>query len=100
MPVDDKLLEILVCPACRGEIREIEDALHCTDCERIYPIRDGIPVLIVSEAYKTPAKDYDPKFTPAQKRRARSSGHYDNPMRANTRFYALDIDGNFVASAD
>ena len=50
MPVDDKLLEILVCPACRGDLSRVEDALQCTDCGRIYPIRDGIPVLIVDEA--------------------------------------------------
>jgi len=50
VPVDDKLLEILVCPACRGQIRGVEDGLQCAECGRIYPIRDGIPVLIVSEA--------------------------------------------------
>ena len=50
MSVDDKLLEILVCPACRGELSRVEDALQCTDCDRIYQIRDGIPVLIVAEA--------------------------------------------------
>jgi len=50
VPIDDKLLEILVCPACRGELSGVEDALQCTDCERIYPIVDGIPVLIVAEA--------------------------------------------------
>jgi uncharacterized protein YbaR (Trm112 family) len=53
LPVDDKLLDILVCPACRGEIREVEDALLCTDCGRIYPIRDGIPVLVVAEASRS-----------------------------------------------
>ena len=63
---------------------------------RNYP-GDG-PFLIVSEAMKPKPKGF--KLTPAEQRRARSSGHYDNPMRANTRFYALDAEGNFVTSAN
>jgi uncharacterized protein YbaR (Trm112 family) len=52
MPVDPRLLEILICPACSGEIREIaaEEGLECAACARIYPVRDGIPVMLVEEA--------------------------------------------------
>lgn len=52
MPLDARLLEILVCPACHGEIKELDaDAgLECSACGRIYPIRDGIPVMLVDEA--------------------------------------------------
>jgi uncharacterized protein YbaR (Trm112 family) len=52
MPIDARLLEILICPACRGEIDPLEDdrGLECGKCGRIYPIRDGIPVMLIEEA--------------------------------------------------
>jgi len=52
MSVDARLLEILVCPACRGEIRLLDDdrGLECAQCGRIYPIRDDIPVMLIEEA--------------------------------------------------
>ena len=52
MSIDPRLLEIVICPACRGAIRPREDpdGLECESCKRIYPIRDGIPVLLIDEA--------------------------------------------------
>ena len=52
MSLDPRLLEILVCPACHGEVRVVEapEGLECAGCGRVYPIRDGIPVLLVEEA--------------------------------------------------
>lgn len=52
MSIDSKLVEILVCPACREKVDLVEDAsgLACRGCRRIYPIRDGIPVMLVDEA--------------------------------------------------
>lgn len=52
MPIDPRLLEILVCPACHGEIRELEAdrGLECRSCGRVYPVRDGIPAMLVEEA--------------------------------------------------
>jgi uncharacterized protein len=47
-----ELLEILVCPACRNPLAQTEDGerLKCGGCRRVYPIRDGIPILLVEEA--------------------------------------------------
>jgi len=52
MPLDPKLLEILVCPKCRGglEYRQQEEALLCGTCRLRYTIEDGIPVLLIDEA--------------------------------------------------
>ncbi len=54
MNIDDWLLEILACPKCRSPLRADDEAseLICTnaDCGLIYPVRDDIPVLLVSEA--------------------------------------------------
>ena len=55
MSLDDRLLEILACPNCRGEIEYVatESVLACRgECGYRYPIRDGIPVLLVDEAEK------------------------------------------------
>ncbi|GGM87111.1 hypothetical protein GCM10010106_37950 [Thermopolyspora flexuosa] len=56
MKIDDWLLEILACPACKSPLRaETEtDELACTgeSCGLIYPVRDQIPVLLVDEARK------------------------------------------------
>ena len=52
MSIDPKLLEILACPACRGDIRPLPEdrGLECLGCGRVYPIRDGIPVMLIEEA--------------------------------------------------
>ena len=50
--IDPALLEILACPACRGEVEEKENKIVCLKCGRKYPIKDGIPVLLVDEAEK------------------------------------------------
>jgi uncharacterized protein YbaR (Trm112 family) len=52
MPIDSKLLEKLICPACREPVRELEKdlGLECCGCGRVYPVRDGIPVMLVEEA--------------------------------------------------
>ncbi|MDQ3953858.1 MAG: Trm112 family protein [Actinomycetota bacterium] len=55
MALDERLLEILVCPNCRGELDhlESESALVCrSECGYRYRIDDGIPVLLVDEAEK------------------------------------------------
>jgi uncharacterized protein YbaR (Trm112 family) len=55
--LDPELLEILVCPACHGALMVEPDAgdvraLRCTSsgCALVYPVRDGIPIMLVDEA--------------------------------------------------
>ena len=48
--IDPKLLEILACPVCKTAVRLDGERLVCTQCGRRYPIRDGIPVMLVEEA--------------------------------------------------
>lgn len=52
MALDKELLEILVCPLCRVPVQLTanEQGLKCPQCRRVYPIRDGIPAMIVDEA--------------------------------------------------
>ena len=50
--MDKKLLSILVCPSCKGELDYKKDVkeLVCRADGLAYPIRDGIPVMLSNEA--------------------------------------------------
>ena len=54
MPITADFIETfsVVCPACRGRVVLKEDAsgIKCTECRRVYPVRNDIPALIVEEA--------------------------------------------------
>lgn len=51
-----QILDLLVCPVpeCRKPLTLARDerSLQCTGCGRIYPVRDGIPILLKEEAVK------------------------------------------------
>lgn len=50
--LDQKLLEILVCPLCKAKIEldKKNDELLCKKCKLAYPIDDGIPVMLIDSA--------------------------------------------------
>ena len=52
--IDDKLLDIIICPVSGGELIFDEDnnELISEDASLAYPVRDGIPILLESEARK------------------------------------------------
>ena len=52
MPVSPELLEILVCPLCKESVVPTpnDDGLKCPRCNRVYPVRDDIPIMLVDEA--------------------------------------------------
>jgi hypothetical protein len=52
MTVSQDLLEILVCPKCKGEIHlnETKDGLVCEACRLVYEIKDDIPIMLIDEA--------------------------------------------------
>ena len=52
MGISKELLEILVCPKCKGDLKltEAQDGLICDRCRLIYGIREDIPIMLVDEA--------------------------------------------------
>jgi uncharacterized protein YbaR (Trm112 family) len=57
--MDKELMQILACPACRGELEPLAESdpvrpdpagLACPACALVYPVRDHIPVLLREEA--------------------------------------------------
>ncbi len=59
--MDKKLLEILVCPVCKGKLIYAASAeeLICKADRLAYPIRDEIPVMLEEEARKLSLEEYD-----------------------------------------
>lgn len=57
--MDKKLLEILVCPVCKGPLvyKKAEQELICKADRLAYPIRDDIPVMLEDEARQLPAEE-------------------------------------------
>ncbi len=52
--LDQKLLDILACPQCKGDLeyKPEENHLICLACHLIYHIKDDIPVMLIDEAEK------------------------------------------------
>ncbi len=48
--IDKELLNILACPACKADVKLEDEKIICTKCDRRYPIRDGIPIMLIDEA--------------------------------------------------
>lgn len=57
--MDKKLLDILVCPVCKGPLkwRKSEKELVCKADRLAYPVRDGIPVMLEEEARALEAEE-------------------------------------------
>ncbi len=55
--LDEKLLEILACPVCKGSVQEEDEWILCKACNKRYPIRDNIPIMLVEEAEDIPVED-------------------------------------------
>lgn len=59
MALQQHLLDILVCPACRGALETVdaEAGLKCPACALVYPVRDDIPIMLEEEAVPVLAWD-------------------------------------------
>jgi uncharacterized protein len=61
MTLEKKLLDILVCPVCKGalEYRRPDELLVCRFDRLAYPIRDGIPIMLEDEAQRLSLEELD-----------------------------------------
>jgi uncharacterized protein YbaR (Trm112 family) len=53
MPLSPQLLEILVCPKCKGDLQyrtDPEEVLVCHACRLVYVVEDDIPIMLIDEA--------------------------------------------------
>ena len=61
MSLDHKLLGVLVCPICKGELIYDREAaeLICRPDRLAYPVRDDIPVMLSDEARPLSEQEYE-----------------------------------------
>lgn len=59
MAIDKKLLAILVCPVCKGDLTYMKEAeeLICPPDKLAFPIRDDIPIMLETEARQLEAEE-------------------------------------------
>ncbi|MDR1853757.1 MAG: Trm112 family protein [Azoarcus sp.] len=59
--MDARLLEILVCPLCKGPLDYLKESqeLVCKPDRLAFPVRDGIPVMLEEEARQLAAEEVD-----------------------------------------
>lgn len=52
MALDRELLEIIVCPKCKGDLfyEEDKERLVCKNCSVYYPVKEDIPILLIEES--------------------------------------------------
>jgi uncharacterized protein YbaR (Trm112 family) len=48
--INKELLDILACPACKGDVELKEERIVCKKCGKKYPICNGIPIMLIDEA--------------------------------------------------
>jgi uncharacterized protein YbaR (Trm112 family) len=84
--LDPVLLDILVCPDCKGELRvdDANDELICTQCGLIYPVRDNIPVMLVDEARRPEADAVGQDDSPDGEGDASSGTGHSSPDSAES----------------
>ncbi|MBN1344245.1 MAG: hypothetical protein JXQ73_16280 [Phycisphaerae bacterium] len=60
-PLDPELLKILVCPESKAPLVQVEDWLYSTDpaTRRRYPVRDGIPIMLIDESEVLSQEDFE-----------------------------------------
>lgn len=57
--MDKRLLEVLVCPLCKGKLLLKEKELICKFDRLAFPIKDDIPVMLEQEARLIPLEEKD-----------------------------------------
>ncbi len=67
--IDDELLRIMVCPVAHAPLVQVGDWLYSTDPQtrRNYPIRDGIPIMLVEEAQVAEPEEFERAMTEANR---------------------------------
>ena len=76
MPLDPLLIDVLACPEDKGPLLYFEDEelLYNPRLHRSYPVRDGIPVMLIDEARSVDEAEHDRLMTKADAGGAVSTG--------------------------
>ena len=74
--ISQDLLKILVCPETKAPVVQVGDWLYSSDrsSRRRYPVRDGIPVMLIDESEVIDEQEFDRIMAQASDGRARPEG--------------------------
>jgi len=50
--LSQELIEKLACPVCKGNLVSEDSQLFCSQCQLVFSVKDGIPIMLVEEAKK------------------------------------------------
>ena len=58
MALKKELVDMLACPVCKGKltVKPAEDGLACATCALVFPVKDGIPIMLTDQA--VPEKEW------------------------------------------
>lgn len=54
--LDEKLLAILACPKCKGDLKYTGDELQCHACKLAYRVEDDMPIMVIEKARRMEEK--------------------------------------------
>ena len=74
----DQLQGLLVCPACHGQLAWSREKIQCEACARVYPIADGIPILLLDQA----AAEHDELEHQTRGHKHRQAAFFDQQVAA------------------
>lgn len=66
MSINKKLIEIIVCPKCNGDVKEENMFILCEKCNLAYPVLDDVPNMLQEEAWtldKAKKENFEHKLT-------------------------------------
>lgn len=52
-----RLMEILACPRCRGDVHYVNESFLCPECGHAYEVSDGVPMMLSDESLEVPMED-------------------------------------------
>jgi uncharacterized protein YbaR (Trm112 family) len=56
--IGEELLRLLACPLCKMDVHLEDERIVCPECGRRYPVRDGIPIMLVEEAERPDGTEF------------------------------------------
>jgi hypothetical protein len=84
-----RIVDILVCPACKGRLEPAPEALACAGCRRVYPVVEGVPLLTLFSPGAGPGeaaagrstRDYEERYQDIDRARRYNEKYARQPLK-------------------
>jgi hypothetical protein len=100
-----RIVDILVCPACKGRLEPAPEALACAGCRRIYPVVEGVPLLTLfspgagtgGAAAGRSTRDYEERYQDIDRARRYNEKYARQPLKRLSTWRERAILGRLLA---